>query len=266
MFRGLYTATSGMMAQNRNQQILTNNLSNSNTPGFKADHSAIRSFPEQLIKAQNAKQISPLGHLSTGVYAQEAVPSFLQGAVRESGNSTDLALADENLQPDPQTGRRPSLLFAVETAGGEIRYTRNGQFTVDADGFLSTSFGQRVLGENLQPIQVGDSGFSVQLDGQVSRQDGTGAGSLWVGATDSPERLIKEGHNLLAWTGTGAAPALAAAGERLVKQGFVEQSNVDLTRTMTEMMTAYRGFESNQKVIQAYDRSIEKAANEIGRV
>jgi flagellar basal-body rod protein FlgF len=61
-------------------------------------------------------------------------------------------------------------------------------------------------------------------------------------------------------------PALAADGGNYVKQGFIEQSNVDLTRTMTDMMTAYRGFESNQKVIQAYDRSMEKAVTEIGRV
>ncbi|MGX7594022.1 flagellar hook-basal body protein [Planococcus plakortidis] len=267
MFRGLYTATSGMMSQNRTQQILTNNLSNSNTPGFKTDEAAIHSFPQQLIKAQNAHQPAPIGRLSTGVYVQEAIPSFSQGPIRETGNATDFALVNDNLPIDADTGDRGTLLFAVETAEGDIRYTRNGQFTVDAEGFLATSFGQRVLGDNLQPIQVGDGGFSVQTNGEVTRSDGAGAGSIWIGATDEPEQLIKQGHNLLAWAGDDAdAPALAEEAERFVKQGFIEQSNVDLTRTMTDMMTAYRGFESNQKVIQAYDRSMEKAVNEIGRV
>ncbi|MGM0898376.1 MAG: flagellar hook-basal body protein [Bacillota bacterium] len=267
MFRGLYTATSGMMSQNRNQQILTNNLSNSNTPGFKNDESAIRSFPQQLIKAQNANQPAPIGRLSTGVYVQEAIPSFLQGPLRETGHATDFALVDDNLPADAETGERNNLLFAVETEGGDVRYTRNGQFTVDAEGFLATSFGQRVLGDNLQPVQVGDTGFSVQSNGAITRTDGSDAGSLWIGATDDAAQLTKQGHNLLAWAGDDAdAPALAEDAQRFVKQGFIEQSNVDLTRTMTEMMTAYRGFESNQKVIQAYDRSMEKAVNEIGRV
>ncbi|WP_421958193.1 flagellar basal body protein, partial [Planococcus citreus] len=104
MFRGLYTATSGMMSQNRNQQILTNNLSNSNTPGFKTDEAAIRSFPQQLIKAQNANQPAPIGRLSTGVYVQEAIPSFLQGPIRETGNATDFALVNDNLPLDAETG------------------------------------------------------------------------------------------------------------------------------------------------------------------
>ena len=266
MFRGLYTATSGMMSQNRHQQVLTNNLSNANTPGFKKDDSAIRSFPEQLIKAMNTNQPAPIGTLSTGVYLQEAIPSFLQGPLQETGHSTDFALVDDNL-PETPDGQRGNLLFAVENEDGDMRYTRNGQFTVDAQGFLATSFGQRVLGENLQPVQVGDSGFTVQENGQITRQDGTDAGNLWIGATTDPAQLIKEGHHLLNWAGPEAdVPALAADGGNYVKQGFIEQSNVDLTRTMTDMMMAYRGFESNQKVIQAYDRSMEKAVNEIGRV
>ncbi len=267
MFRGLYTATSGMMSQNRYQQVLTNNLANASTPGFKTDDSAVRSFPDQLIKAQNANQPAPIGHLSTGVYLQEAIPSFLQGPIRETGNATDFALLDEKLAADPETGKRGNLLFAVETADGDVRYTRNGQFTVDAEGFLATSFGQRVLGDDLQPLQVGDAEFSADDSGAITREDGTAAGNLWIGVTEDAGQLVKQGHNLLAWEGDEAeAPALAANGERYVEQGFIEQSNVDLTRTMTDMMTAYRGFESNQKVIQAYDRSMEKAVNEIGRV
>ncbi|KAA0957454.1 flagellar hook-basal body protein [Planococcus sp. ANT_H30] len=278
MFRGLYTATSGMMANNRNQQILTNNLSNANTPGFKEDKAVLRAFPDQLIVAiENGKKgtIVPqnIGSLTTGVYPQEGIPSFLQGPLRETGNSTDMALLDELLPLNTDTQQKGSMVFAVTAENGEMRYTKNGSFAVNTEGFLTTSDGFPVLGENQQPIQVGSADFTVQDNGQLILADGTQGDRLWIGHTDNPQQFVKEGQNLLRWTGDAeAAPqfidnvARLAGTNSFLKQGFIEQSNVDLTKTMTDMMTTYRGFESNQKVIQAYDRSMEKAVNEIGRV
>ncbi|AQU77985.1 MULTISPECIES: flagellar hook-basal body protein [Planococcus] len=278
MFRGLYTATSGMMANNRNQQILTNNLSNANTPGFKEDKAVLRAFPDQLIVAiENGKKgtIVPqnIGSLTTGVYTQEGIPSFLQGPLRETGNSTDMALLDELLPLNTDTQQKGTMVFAVTAENGEMRYTKNGSFAVNTEGFLTTSDGFPVLGENQQPIQVGSADFTVQDNGQLILADGTQGDRLWIGHTDNPQQFVKEGQNLLRWTGDAeAAPqfidnvARLAGTNSFLKQGFIEQSNVDLTKTMTDMMTTYRGFESNQKVIQAYDRSMEKAVNEIGRV
>lgn len=278
MFRGLYTATSGMMANNRQQQILTNNLSNANTPGFKEDQTVLRAFPDQLIKAMETGKKGTIasqniGTLTTGVYAQEGIPSFLQGPLKETGNSTDMALLDELLPVNPDTQQKGTMVFAVTAENGDTRYTKNGTFAVNPEGTLTTSEGFPVLGENLQPIRVGSTDFTVADNGQVVLADGTQVGRLWIGHTENPDQLVKEGQNLLRWQGdTDQAPqnvgdvALLNNTESFVKQGFIEQSNVDLTRTMTDMMTTYRGFESNQKVIQAYDRSMEKAVNEIGRV
>lgn len=277
MFRGLYTATSGMMAHNRTQQILTNNLANANTPGFKGDQTVIRSFPDQLIKAMGtAKTPAPghsIGHLSTGVYAQEGIPSFAQGALKSTGNSTDFALTDDLLPENPATQQRGSLVFAAALPNGEVRYTKNGQFSVGEDGLLKTSEGYNVLGANREPIQANNNDFTVEQDGTITFANGAGTNSLWIGFTENPEQLVKEGHGLLRWEGADdQAPQLASEvpflnnSSSFVQQGFVESSNVDLTQTMTDMMNTYRGFESNQKVIQAYDRSMEKAANEIGRV
>ncbi|ANU26729.1 flagellar hook-basal body protein [Planococcus versutus] len=278
MFRGLYTATSGMMANNRQQQILTNNLSNANTPGFKEDQTVFRAFPEQLIKAiEGGKKgtivSQNIGTLTTGVYTQEGIPSFLQGPLRETENSTDMALLDELLPLNPDTQTKGSMVFAVTAENGETRYTKNGTFAVDTEGYLTTSEGFAVLGENLQRIQVGSTDFTVQENGQVVLADGTRENRLWIGYTDNSDQFVKEGQNLLRWAGNPEALPqfvdtvdLLEGTENFLKQGFVEQSNVDLTKTMTDMMTTYRGFESNQKVIQAYDRSMEKAVNEIGRV
>lgn len=283
MFRGLYTATSGMMAHNRQQQILTNNLANANTPGYKQDQTVMRAFPAQLITAME-KNLStngtklPSGHstigtLNTGVYAQEGIPSFTQGALKQTGNTTDISLLSESLPINPDTQEKGTLLFAVELENNDIRYTQNGQFTVNQQGFLTTVEGYNVLNQNLQPIRVNSKEFTVQDNGQVVLNDGTATNRLWLGYTAEPNQLVKEGQGLLRWGGNQQGTPqsveqvafLNNAGP-LVKQGFVEQSNVDLTQTMTQMMNTYRGFESNQKVIQAYDRSMEKTVNEIGRV
>ncbi|TWT27821.1 flagellar hook-basal body protein [Planomicrobium sp. CPCC 101110] len=278
MFRGLYTATSGMMAHNRKQQVLTNNLSNANTPGFKQDQTVLRAFPAQLLSAmgkgtalQSGSQ--RIGTLNTGVYAQEGIPSFTQGALKETGNSTDISLMSELLPLNPESEQKGTIMYAVRTENGEVRYTQNGQFTVDQAGLLRTSDGHTVLGQDLTPINVISKEFTVQNDGQITLENGASAGSLWIGYTENSGQLVKEGQGLLRWDGAAEdAPQsvedvpLLNDSATFVQQGFLEQSNVDLTTTMTEMMSTYRGFESNQKVIQAYDRSMEKAVNEIGRI
>lgn len=285
MFRGLYTATSGMMAHNRKQQILTNNLANANTPGFKQDQSVLRAFPAQLIQAvdmsssvTNGSRVATgqkiIGSINTGVYTQEGIPSFLQGPLKETGNTTDFALLDELLPINPETQAKGTMVFAVALDDNQIRYTKNGQFTIDQNGFLTTSEGNRVLNQNLEPIQVNSKDFKVLDNGQIAFANGLGTNDrLWIGYTDEPQQFIKEGHRLFRWGGNpGAEPqfvdnvGLLNNTGSFVKQGFVEQSNVDVTQTMTEMITTYRGFESNQKVIQAYDRSMEKTVNEIGRI
>lgn len=282
MFRGLYTATSGMMANNRKQQILTNNLANANTPGFKQDQTVLRAFPSQLIKAMgtgnnNDSKIpteqTTIGTLNAGVYAQEGIPSFIQGALIETGNTTDISLLAELLPINPDTQQKGTLVFAARLDNNEIRYTQNGQFTVDQNGFLTTSEGYNVLNQNLQPIQVNSKEFTVEDDGQIVLQNGTATNRLWLGYTEDPEQFIKEGQGLMRWAGNPEGNPqfiedvdVLNNTDSFVKQGFIEQSNVDLTQTMTQMMSTYRGFETNQKVIQAYDRSMEKAVNEIGRV
>lgn len=286
MFRGLYTATSGMMAHNRKQQILTNNLANANTPGFKQDQTVLRAFSSQLIyaiqmgstssnsgvKIQPSQQV--IGTMNTGVYAQEGIPSFIQGALKETGNTTDFSLLDGLLPQNPESQQKGTLLFAVALDNNEIRYTKNGQFSVNQEGFLTTSEGYQVLNQDLQPIQVNSKEFKVLENGQIELLNGTVNDSrLWLGYTEESAQLIKEGQGLLRWSGDPeAGPQFVDDVELLnnrtsfVKQGFIEQSNVDVTQTMTDMISTYRGFEANQKVIQAYDRSMDKAVNDIGRI
>ncbi|MGW6297540.1 flagellar hook-basal body protein [Peribacillus butanolivorans] len=279
MLRGFYTAASGMLTQQRRTEMLTNNMSNANTTGFKADQTSIRSFPEMLLSNIDSKTIptenklsmskfSQVGSLSTGVYVQETNPLFTQGTLEETQLNTDLALADENLPINEGTGRQGAVLFTVQDGDGGLRYTRNGSFTFDGQGYLTTPNGYYVLDENNERIQLDSDQFTVTENG-VILEGNVQKARLGIGFSDNPSaQLMKDGEGLYKVVNDDELPSAYAGAEISfsTKQGFLEGSNVDQSRTMTEMMSSYRSFEASQKVLQAYDKSLDKAVNEVGKL
>lgn len=279
MLRGFYTAASGMLTQQRRTELLTNNMSNANTTGYKADQMSVRSFPEMLLSNIGGKTVptenkltmtnlSQVGGLSTGVYVQEANPLFTQGTLEETQLNTDISLVDENMPINEETGRQGSVFFTVQDGDGAIRYTRNGSFTLDGQGYLTTPSGHYVLNENNEKIKLDSDQFTVAENGVIL--DGNVQTALiGIGYSDDPSlQLMKDGEGLYKAVNDGGLPSAYAAADVgfSTKQGFLEGSNVDQSRTMTEMMSAYRSFETNQKVLQAYDKSLDKAVNEVGRL
>jgi flagellar basal-body rod protein FlgG len=269
-----------------------------NTPGFKESQAVARSFPEMLIVLMQSEQKGGnmrIGRLNTGVFAEEAVPVYVQGALRETGNPFDFALVSDiqteglafiggkAYSAEGERVPQPQAFFAVENAEGEVRYTRNGKFRVNEAGELVTSEGYRVLGRDGQPIVLFDAetqqpvvNIQVNALGQIANastgQALTTAGGepvqLLIARVDNPERLIPEGYALFRLgegEEDGAVP-IGPGDNAEVRQGYIETSNVDPTRAMVDMMTAARMYEANQKVVQAYDKSMEKAVNEVGRV
>lgn len=277
MFKGFYTVASGMLAQQRKTEMLTNNMANANTPGFKAEQSSMRAFPEMLLKSYETKQIPTekslslpssqvVGSINTGVYMQEAMPNFIQGALQDTGQKTDIALID-TLMPANEDGVLGTVFFTVQNAAGERRYTRNGDFTLDGQGYLTTGSGYYVLDREGNQIQLSSDQFTVDGNGYLQGAAGENA-MLGISFSADPYQMVKEGDGLYR-TADGAELGDARAAEGVafnLQQGFLEGSNVDTGRTMTDMLTAYRAFEANQKVLQAYDKSMEKAANEVGRI
>ncbi|GEN54744.1 flagellar hook-basal body protein [Halobacillus faecis] len=273
MLRGFYTAAAGMMANQRMQETLSNNMANAYTPGYKADQGTMRAFPELLIERMGSKTIPTkngfkipdgghVGSLNTGVYMQEAVPSFVQGDLKETGVGTDLALV-QNEVPD-ESG---SLFFRVQNEDGEERYTRNGNFTVDGEGFLTTNLGYYVLDRNGDPINTGGMEFDVSQDGELT-VDGQ-AFVLGLSYTPDASQMVKEGNGLFRLSEEGNLIVNPGAEDGVgysIRQHHLERSNVDPNRTMTEMMNTYRSFEMNQRVLKAYDQSMQKAVTEIGRI
>ncbi|MBS4178074.1 flagellar hook-basal body protein [Lederbergia citrea] len=258
MLRGFYTAASGMYAQQRKTDMLTNNMANINTPGFKEDQAAIRAFPEMLLQRIEASstqtgKVKQIGSLNTGVYMQETLPRFIQGDLQESNLQTDLALSDTDGRP---------VFFTVDD-NGQSKYTRNGRFTLDGDGLLTTAAGLPVLDVNGNQIRLNSDQFTVRNNGMIE-ENGVQIAQLGIAVAENADSLIKEGDGLFR---TENNTPLPNAGQAFaVAQGFIEGSTVDASRSMTEMLTAFRAFEANQKILQAYDKSMEKAVNEIGRV
>ncbi len=278
MYRGFYTVASGMIAQQRRTEMLTNNMSNVNTPGFKAEQSSIRSFPEMFMssvqgthipteKGLNLKGIMPHGPISTGVYMQETLPSFAQGQLRETELTTDIALVDGTLPVDEESGVQGALFFVLDDGDGGEYYTRNGNFAVDGAGYLTSPDGYYVLDTNGERILLDGDDFTVTESGIILENDNEVA-TIGVSFSQRPDMLLKQGEGLfITEDGDNLDTANTVADTTyLIRQGYLEGSTVDAGRTMTDMLAAYRAFEANQKVLQAYDRSMEKAVSEVGRV
>ncbi len=270
MLRGFYTAASGMLTQQRKTEMLANNMANAQTPGYKADQSSLRAFPEMLLQRFDENGIGTttktIGSLNTGVYLQEAQPKYRQGDIKETGLSTDVALLDVNLPRNPETGLQSAVFFAVENANGETRYTRNGNFTLDGAGYLTTASGQYILNQQGNRIQLNSEQFSINEEGYITDSNGETA-RLGVSYSDNPLRMVKEGDGLFRAEDGELADAYNVNGVQFkTQQGYLEQSNVDAAQTMTAMMTAYRTFEANQKILQAYDTSLQKTVNEVGKI
>lgn len=277
MFKGFYTVASGMIAQQRRTELLTNNISNARTPGFKEDQSTIRSFPDMLMSSINSTNIptenglnhmyaNQTGGINAGIYMQETLANYQQGQLLETELATDFALMNGQM-PVNADGVEGTVMFRLQHPGGGEAYTRNGNFTVDAQGYLVSAQGLYVLNDNGQRMQVNNDDFTLTADGMIMSGDAQ-VGRVGVAYAANPEVLMKQDNGLFRLDGGANLPtAYGVQGVAFsMQQKYVESSNVDTGRAMTELMTAYRAFEANQKVLQAYDRSMEKAVNEIGKV
>jgi flagellar basal-body rod protein FlgF len=299
MLRGLYTAASGMISQQRKHDIVTNNIANVNTPGFKQGSAINRSFPEMLIsRIGNGKgepAAVPVGRLNTGVMAEENVSIHAQGDIQETHNPFDFAIVSNIQVPGAvfdasgkyvdANGQRiiqPQALFTVENDNGEQRYSLNGKFSVDTTGQLITADGYRVIGQDGQPILLLDTAtqtpitnFHITKQGQFTYADGTVIPdannqpmNLLISRVEDPNQLIREGNGLYRLNDDqlGIVRGTNLDDQVEVRQGYVERSNVDPGQSMVDMMAAVKAYEANQKIVQFYDRSLDKAVNDVGRV
>ncbi|MCH7320581.1 flagellar hook-basal body protein [Solibacillus sp. MA9] len=279
MFKGFYTVATGMVAQQRKTEILTNNMANANTPGFKSDQTTIRSFPDMLMSAVGStniptengfalKRLDTVGALNAGVYLQETMPDQAQGQIYSTGLTTDVALINSQVPTDVASGNSGQIFFRLENENGTESYTRNGNFTLDGAGNLVNPMGLFVLDANGNRMQFANDNIRIDSTGAIFDENNVQVGVLGVAFSANPDVLVKRGNGLYnTLDGADLPSAYGQDGVQFsMQQQYLEGSNVDASKAMTDLLTAYRAFEANQKVLQAYDKSMDKAVNEIGRV
>ena len=257
MLRGLYTAWTGMRNEQKRLDVISNNMANSNTVGYKDEKVASQAFDQVLgIKIRDGSQAyhnERIGTLSLGVKIGETYTDYSQGSIRQTGGTYDLALSGSGF-----------FTVSVTDKAGVVhtRYTRDGRFMLTREGLLVDADGNPVQGENGN-IVIDPSAKSVTIsDTGVITADGETIDTLQIVDFEDYDYLYKYGDTM--YEPVDGATFRDAAAE--VIQGYTEQSNVNVVSEMVDMITITRAYEASQKVIRAYDSMLNNAVNQVGRL
>ena len=257
MVRGLYTGYTGMLNQQKRLDTITNNMANASTTGYKREGATARSFDEYMtIKVNDLTEgvlTRNVGQMSLGVKIGENYTDWNQGSFKNTENTYDVALDGKGF-----------FNVMYENKQGEVStmYTRDGEFTTDANGELRTKDGDYILGEG-GIITIPTTATDVVIDetGNIFA-DGEFIDKLQITDFEDYNYLKKYGENLIT-TVDGATETESTAK---VTQGYLEMSNINVVNEMVEMITITRAYEASQKVIQTADSMTDKAVNEVGKV
>lgn len=257
MLRGLYTAWTGMVNEQKRLDVVSKNLANADTYGYKADSVSSQAFDQLLtLKIRDGSQAyhnQAIGTMSLGVKVGEVYTDFAQGSVRNTGGTFDVALSGNGFFTISYTNSRGQT---------STRYTRDGSFQVTKDGYLVDTEGNRVQGKGGDiRIDTNAKNVSIDKDGTITA-DGTVVDQLQITDFADYDYLVKLGDNM--YTTVDGARETASTAD--VMQGYTEQSNVNVVSEMVDMITITRAYEANQKMIRAMDSMMDKAVNAVGRV
>jgi flagellar basal-body rod protein FlgG len=260
MIRSLYTAATGMTAQQLNMDVIANNLANTNTTGFKRSRADFQDLLYQNTRAAGTSAAAgaqvPTGiQIGLGARAAAVERVLSQGDFRQTSNPLDLVIEGNGF-------------FQLQLTDGQIGYTRDGTFKVDSQGRLVTSDGNALLPEiTIPPEAVGR--LTISQDGTVfASLPGTATpqqlGQVQLARFVNPEGLESVGRNVYRPTAGSGDPATGTPGLEgygTLGSGFLEMSNVKVVEEMVDMITAQRAYEINSKSIQAADEMLQIANN-----
>jgi len=255
MIRGLYTAAAGMSTQQQNIDVISNNIANVNTTGFKQDRAEFQDLMYQSLNytagATSATTNNPTGiDVGLGVRVSGVQKNFIQGSLRETGNTYDFAIQGDGF-------------FKVITANGDTAYSRNGEFKLDKDGAIVNGQGFKLEPEIVIPPDLVK--ISIAEDGTVSGSNATTGditqlGQITISTFINPSGLAPQGNSLylaseVAGDAVEGTPGLNGVGS--IRQGMLESSNVQMVTEMVNLITAQRGYEANSKAITTTDTMLQ---------
>jgi len=256
MMRALYTAATGMIAQQYNIDTISNNLANVNTSGFRKNVAHFQDLIYQNLRAPGTPvgpSVIPTGQdVGLGVKVGSSEKTFTQGLLQQTSNPLDIAIQGEGF-------------FQVTMPDGSSAYTRDGSFKRDANGSIVTADGyflspQITVPPNATGVQIGADGtVTALIPGQQQPQQ---LGQIQLVRFTNAAGLAPKGENLFTQTGASGAPTLSQPGLNgtgTLQGGYLEASNVSVVEEIVNMITAQRAYEANSKAITTADEMLQTA-------
>ena len=251
MTAAMHIARTGLDAQDMRMRVISNNLANVNTTGFKRDRAAFETLSYQVVTAAGAQSTAESRYatglsLGTGVRVQGTARLDTQGSLNTTGNSLDLALDGDGY-------------FQVQLPGGQLGYTRAGNFSRSPEGIMITSEGYQVMPgitvpEGATQITIGlDGTVSATMPGQAEAQN---LGQIQIASFPNSAGLQAAGDNYLTETSASGVANIGIAGQEgrgRIRQGMLEASNVNVVEELVDMIETQRAYEVNSKMISATD-------------
>ncbi len=259
MIRALWTAASGMQAQQMNIDVVANNLANVNTTGFKKSRADFQDLMYQTLKttgapSSNSTQVPTGIQIGLGAKPAAVTKIFTPGNINQTGSDLDLAIEGDGF-------------FQIQTPDGATAYSRAGAFKKDSQGRVVNSDGYPLIPEIVVPANA--TKISVGNDGTVSVMQGgqntpTNIGTIQLANFSNPAGLSSTGHNLYQPTDASGTATTGTPGQNgigTLSQGFLEMSNVSVMEEMVNMIVGQRAYEINSKAVQAADEMLQQANN-----
>lgn len=252
MFKGFYNLTSGMITHGKHLNVISNNMANVSTTGFKADCFTGQTFDEVMysVVGNKIKNYVDIGEQSYATVPSENYTDFSQASFDETGMPLDFAIED-------LTG---TSFFAIQTDNGVV-YTRAGDFSLDDENYLALPDHGRVLDVDGNEIRLVTDKIQCDDYGRIYTQNGGFLGQIGVYVFENTDGLEKDPMGM--FTAGGAQPQVQTVK---VHNGMLERSNIDLVQQMTKMITTQRAYQSAATATKIYDQVMNHAANDIGRM
>ena len=241
MLKGIKISASGMEAQKLRNEVIADNLANASTSGYKAYQLVHKVHSEKNIV--NLVDGNQVGSISTGSEVYDTAFDFSQGALRQTGNPLDIAISGKGF-------------FPVQDPAGDISYTRNGHFNLDASGFLITQSGEYVLDSGLSPVFVGIEGINSITILRTGNIMVNGEFNSTLQPLDFPEdaQVLRKGHDRFI---KGRVDVVMYRPKNItLQQGFIEASNVSSVKAAADMVQIMRTYEANQRAMKAQTETL----------